>query len=75
MLHRKAQALAAAIEERPKERVVLTNCPSCMQGLGRNAALGVEPRHIAEDLAERASGRDWLERFREHAARAVVVRF
>jgi FAD/FMN-containing dehydrogenase/Fe-S oxidoreductase len=75
MLHRKAQALAEAIEERPKERVVLTNCPSCMQGLGRNAALGVEPRHIAEDLAERASGRDWLERFRDHAARAVVVRF
>jgi FAD/FMN-containing dehydrogenase/Fe-S oxidoreductase len=75
MLHRKRLAIAAEIEERPKERVILTNCPSCMQGLGRNAALGVEPRHIAEELAERASGRGWLERFREQAARAVVVRF
>jgi FAD/FMN-containing dehydrogenase/Fe-S oxidoreductase len=75
MLHRKRHAFAEALEERPGERVVLTNCPSCMQGLGRNAALGVEARHIAEELAERASGRDWVERFREHAARAVVVRF
>jgi Fe-S oxidoreductase len=75
MLHRKVAALAEAIEERPKDRVILTNCPSCMQGLGRTASLGVQPRHIAEELAERASGRDWLDRFREQAARAVAIRF
>jgi FAD/FMN-containing dehydrogenase/Fe-S oxidoreductase len=76
MLHRKRTALAAAVESRrDTERVVLTNCPSCLQGLGRNAALGVTARHVAVELARAASGRGWMELFRERAARAVAVRF
>ena len=36
---------------------ILTNCPSCLQGLGRNVpGAGVRPRHLAVECAERAGG-------------------
>jgi FAD/FMN-containing dehydrogenase/Fe-S oxidoreductase len=75
MLHKKRAALAEALRERPEGARILTNCPSCVQGLGRNIPLGVEPRHIAVALAEKLSGTGWLERFRERARQAHAVRF
>jgi Fe-S oxidoreductase len=77
MLHRKRAALSHALDARPSPQsaVVLTNCPSCVQGLGRNRALGVEPRHLAVALAERMSGPGWLDLFRERASRAHAVHF
>jgi hypothetical protein len=36
---------------KPKGKVVLTNCPSCLSGLGRNESLGFKARHLAEALA------------------------
>ncbi|NTV66737.1 MAG: hypothetical protein HGB06_03475, partial [Chlorobaculum sp.] len=51
------------------------NCPSCVQGLGRNREMGVEPRHIAVALAEKHSGPDWMERFLAQAAKASAVMF
>ena len=39
--------------------ILLTNCPSCLQGLGRNESSGMKPRHLAEELAIRAGGYDW----------------
>jgi FAD/FMN-containing dehydrogenase/Fe-S oxidoreductase len=75
MLHRKRAALAEALAPTPEGAVVLTNCPSCVQGLGRNAGLGVSPQHVAVALAERISGPSWLESFRAHAARAHAIHF
>jgi FAD/FMN-containing dehydrogenase/Fe-S oxidoreductase len=75
MLHRKRAALAEATADRPAGARILTNCPSCVQGLGRNLPLGIEPRHLAVALAEKLSGPGWLERFREQAQRAHAVRF
>jgi Fe-S oxidoreductase len=75
MLHRKREAIAEALDGRPRGAVMLTNCPSCVQGLGRNAPLGVEPKHLAVALAERISGPDWRERFRAQATRATAVHF
>jgi Fe-S oxidoreductase len=74
MLHRKRSALGEALEDR-RGAVVLTNCPSCVNGLGRNRAMGVEPKHLAVAIAERLSGERWLEAFRAHAARAHAVHF
>jgi Fe-S oxidoreductase len=74
MLHKKRVALGEALQGRPAG-AILTNCPSCVQGLGRNLPLGVEPRHVAVALAEKISGADWQERFRAHAQRAHAVRF
>ena len=74
MLHRKREAIAEALDGR-SGAVMLTNCPSCVQGLGRNAPLGIEAKHLAIALAERISGPDWRERFRAQAARAAAVHF
>jgi FAD/FMN-containing dehydrogenase/Fe-S oxidoreductase len=76
MLHRKAAAIQEALAARPgAPAVLLTNCPSCLQGLGRNAGLGVEPRHVAVELARALSGERWLDAFRARAAGAQLVHF
>jgi FAD/FMN-containing dehydrogenase/Fe-S oxidoreductase len=75
MLHRKQAAFEEALHGKPGGAVVLTNCPSCVQGLGRSQPLGVEPRHIAVALAEKLSGVSWLDAFRRQAERARAVQF
>ena len=75
MLVRKGDAVRRAAAEVPRGAPILTNCPTCLQGLGRNAALGVTPRHLAVELAERAGGADWLRSLRERARHAEVVNF
>jgi D-lactate dehydrogenase (cytochrome) len=74
MLHRKRDAI---MEELPngEKRIMLTNCPSCVQGLGRNRDLGIEPKHIAVALAEKISGATWLDIFKKEAAQAKAIRF
>ena len=74
MLHRKREAFALAIGEAQKA-TVLTNCPACVQGLGRSRDLGVEPLHIAVALAEKLSGAEWKKEFAAQAARATAVAF
>jgi FAD/FMN-containing dehydrogenase/Fe-S oxidoreductase len=75
MLHRKREAFVEAMGEGTRSATVLTNCPSCVQGLGRNVALGVTPKHLAVALAERLSGEGWLDAFRAEAARAHAIHF
>jgi len=75
MLHRKRTALAEATADHPEGARILTNCPSCVQGLGRNLPMGIEPRHLAVALAEKLSGPNWLEAFKARAQRAHAVRF
>jgi FAD/FMN-containing dehydrogenase/Fe-S oxidoreductase len=74
MRHRKREALAEANPARAKT-TLLTNCPSCVQGLGRNRDLGVRPKHLAVELAEKLSGKDWMRKFRERAAKGVAFTF
>jgi FAD/FMN-containing dehydrogenase/Fe-S oxidoreductase len=74
MLHRKREAFLEVIGE-GKKATVLTNCPSCLQGLGRSRDVGVQPLHIAVALAEKLSGAEWKNKFLEQAARATTVAF
>ncbi len=74
MLHRKREALAEALGGE-RSATILTNCPSCVQGLGRNRSMGITPQHLVVALAERLSGAGWLERFRAQAARARAIQF
>jgi D-lactate dehydrogenase (cytochrome) len=53
--------------------VMLTNCPSCLQGLGRDT--GARPRHIVVEIARRLSGDGWLDILRKRAAAAQAIRF
>lgn len=45
-----------------RKRKILTNCPSCVQGLGRQADL--LPVHLAEELALLTGGKDWVQKFK-----------
>jgi len=54
---------------------MLTNCPSCVQGLGRNLDLGIEPQHIIVALAEKLSGTGWKAQLEISAQRATAVSF
>ena len=74
MLQRKREAIKEAGEE-TDATVMLTNCPSCVQGLGRNRDMGIEPKHIVVDLAEKISGKDWKNKFIAEARNAKAVSF
>jgi len=75
MLHRKREAISDCLEHAGSRKVILTNCPSCVQGLGRSRDLGIEPMHMTVAIAEKISGSNWKERFLEQAARATAVSF
>jgi len=74
MLHRKREAIVELMHGR-KKAVVLTNCPSCVQGLGRNLDLGLEPQHLVVALAEKQSGSGWMELLRDQTSRGAAVSF
>jgi Fe-S oxidoreductase len=75
MFDRKEDALREALAHRPARKTMLTNCPSCLQGLGRQAALGVTVSHLAVSLAEAAGGPNWLREFEGLTRRSEIVTF
>lgn len=74
MLHRKRDAITDILHEN-KETIILTNCPSCLQGLGRNLDLGIKPQHIVVALAEKLSGSGWMDLMRNQVSRGSAVSF
>jgi D-lactate dehydrogenase (cytochrome) len=70
--HRKSSALREAGTDSSK--VLLTNCPSCIQGLRRNAGAD-ETRHIMVELARRLSGDGWLDKVQAQVASAQAIHF
>jgi FAD/FMN-containing dehydrogenase/Fe-S oxidoreductase len=73
MRHRKSLATKEALAGTTNEFVLLTNCPSCLQGLRRDP--GTQARHIVVELARRLSGDNWEDIFREQAASAQAIHF
>jgi Fe-S oxidoreductase len=75
MLVRKQEALAHADSSRQDAPAkMLTNCPSCVQGLGRLS--GVKPIHLAEALAMAMDGSQWkTRRLQELTASVEKVTF
>ncbi len=74
MLQKKREAVKETLHG-AENAVILTNCPSCVQGLGRSLDLGILPKHIAVVLAEKHSGSGWSDIFRNQAATASKVTF
>jgi D-lactate dehydrogenase (cytochrome) len=72
MLDRKREAFAEVLNG--EKRTVLTNCPSCLQGLGRMRDI-IKPMHIVVALAEKHSGPEWKKKFLAQAGRAAIVSF
>ena len=73
MRARKRDAFASAFDGATDEKIVLTNCPSCLSGLGRNASMGFTARHLAEELAICVDGPKWLDTSRRWRERSRVV--
>ncbi|MCP3943163.1 MAG: DUF3683 domain-containing protein [Desulfobacteraceae bacterium] len=59
--------------ESDKKRKILTNCPSCIQGLGRQSKL--IPVHLAEELAYLTAGKNWTQTFKELVKDCEVITF
>jgi Fe-S oxidoreductase len=60
MLARKQRTLSGIIGASGQPGIkLLTHCPSCLQGLGRNADKNIIPRHMTEELAIQIGGKDW----------------
>ena len=75
MLIRKQQAIKACISADDAESIILTNCPSCIQGLSRNAGEGIKPVHMAEHLALTIGGPDWETALNGYMANCEVISF
>lgn len=75
MLDRKRNAVKERLNHRTLPIKMLTNCPSCLQGLGRNQALGITPVHIACELAELAAGTAWEKELKAMMISAEVINF
>ncbi|VFQ45557.1 DUF3683 domain-containing protein [Desulfoluna butyratoxydans] len=75
MLQRKHDEIELRTLGKGRETTILTNCPSCIQGLGRNKDLDIVPRHLAVELAIQAGGKDWEEKLKAMVKQAEVVTF
>lgn len=75
MLKRKRDIFKESGEQADKPVQVLTNCPSCLSGLGRNRAMGCEPVHLAVLLARRLGGSEWQTELRQLVRNAEAVAF
>lgn len=75
MLDRKKELIQTARNGQTEQIKMLTNCPSCLQGLGRNQDTGITPVHIACELAERSGGTHWEKEFRKLMKNSEVITF
>ena len=75
MLKRKQDYLLPHIQENGVGQTIVTNCPSCISGLGRNRGLGVMPKHLAVLLAESLGGEQWAQEFKALVKGAELVTF
>jgi Fe-S oxidoreductase len=71
MLDRKRSELALALAASPRN-LLLTNCPACLNGLGRQR--DAHPQHLAVALAEACAPGNWRTTVVKQLARAELVR-
>ncbi len=76
MLERKRNAIIEAKGgSKGEPSVILTNCPACIQGLGRNRDTGIIPRHIAVELAIKTGGELWMDELAGLIKNAEAITF
>jgi Fe-S oxidoreductase len=72
MLDRKRSELLNALARHPKHHL-LTNCPACLNGLGRQQLTA--PTHIAVALAEAAASGNWRHIAAQKVSQAELINF
>lgn len=75
MMQRKRESIEEAKDGVYGEPTIVTNCPSCISGLGRNRELGVKPQHMAVVLAKSLGGENWAFDFGKLVAKTEKVTF
>jgi FAD/FMN-containing dehydrogenase/Fe-S oxidoreductase len=73
MLDRKRASLATAAHRLAHGRRLLTNCPACLNGLGRSGV--APPQHTAVALARGHAPHDWKSKAIHGLARAETIRY
>jgi FAD/FMN-containing dehydrogenase/Fe-S oxidoreductase len=73
MLERKKRAVKKEIKNKTFQ--ILTNCPSCIQGLGRHRRPKLKVTHLAEELALLKGGENWERKLKILLAQNKVVTF
>ncbi len=73
MLDRKQKAVQKT--DVTDRRKILTNCPSCLQGLGRLKRPELKPVHMAVELAQAVGGKNWKKQLKTCLKRFEVVPF
>ncbi len=75
MLKRKRSAIDAFRENHNGVKRILTNCPSCLQGLGRCDSTKIEPVHLSVELAARTGGPQWQMELADLVRHSTVIQF
>lgn len=75
MLKRKRDNLLAQTDAHQGPQTIVTNCPSCISGLGRNRDLNIVPQHLAVVLANSLGGPHWQKELRTLLKTAEVITF
>jgi D-lactate dehydrogenase (cytochrome) len=80
MLMKKTEAIrsemvSAKTGETTGPELMLTNCPACLQGLGRQKEFELDIRHISHELAKTVGGEDWESALKTMVERCEVVTF
>ena len=73
MLARKRERLGDRPDRSSDPRPLVTNCPACLNGLGRQR--GERPKHLAVALAEALDGGAWKDEVTARLASAEPIRF
>jgi FAD/FMN-containing dehydrogenase/Fe-S oxidoreductase len=72
MLRRKTEAFSTT-QGLGGAKAILTNCPSCVSGLQRNAGKDLPPRHLAVEIARSIGGTEWQKEFETMTASHEIV--
>jgi Fe-S oxidoreductase len=75
MLQRKRDNLQPELEDASTDQVIVTNCPSCISGLGRNRNLGIVPQHLAVLIAQSLGGPQWRQELPQLLHKGEVITF
>lgn len=72
---KKREAISRTTKGSTAGKCILTNCPSCISGLGRNSDMGVTPQHFTEMLAASLGGENWQQELETLLIKAEKVTF
>jgi len=75
MLERKGKSIESFIGVHSISNKILTNCPSCIQGLSKNESFGPTPAHIAVELAKEYGGKNFEAELADLVKKARIIQF